>query len=282
MINVIAKPPFEVRHLMRVSSIIRGEQLCAYMGNCRLNPPDGKEDDIYVYVKPNIRPSQDFEFEKHSWIDIHDGFDLRHTLRKYPEVGCISISDHADYVIKQYVKNKTVIIPHHHCNFERAKRNDLNGILNVGITGSPQAFDAIPEEIKKGLADRGINLITWSNFYPRTSVAKFHSKIDIHLQWRPWRKQLSSPLKITNAASFGVPTIALTSIPDCLDLEPSFYEMDGCYVGVSNPKEWLEQLDSLGSPSGTTPKYKEMAKVCLEKAEKYHIDNISKLYEQLT
>jgi hypothetical protein len=127
-----------------------------------------------------------------------------------------------------------------------------------------------------------MNLVEWSNFYPRTSVAKFHSRIDIHLQWRPWKKALSSPLKIVNASSFGVPTITLTSMEGFPDLEPSFKEMDGCYVGVSSPEEWLEQLDTLGSTSGTTPKYKEIAKVCLEKAEKYHIDNISKLYEKLT
>ena len=245
MISVFAKAPFEVKHLMRVSSIIRGEQLCAYMGNCRLNPPSGYEDDVCIYVKPNIRPGQDFKFEKHSWIDIHDGFELRHTLRKYPEVGCISISDHADYVIKQYIKNKTVIIPHHHCNFERTKRNELNGIVNIGITGSPQAFNVIPDIIKQGLIDRGMNLVEWSNFYPRTSVAKFHSRIDIHLQWRPWKKALSSPLKIVNASSFGVPTITLTSMKGFPDLEPSFKEMDGCYIGVSSPEEWLNNWTPL-------------------------------------
>ena len=41
-ISFFAKPPFEAKgHMMRVSSIIRGEQIAAYMQNARLNPPSG-------------------------------------------------------------------------------------------------------------------------------------------------------------------------------------------------------------------------------------------------
>lgn len=94
--------------------------------------------------------------------------------------------------------------------------------------------------------------------------------------WRPWKKALSSPLKITNAASFGVPTIAL------MQDEPSFeMEVPGCYVGVNDVKGWLAELDSLGSLKGTTDKYKEIAKTCLETAERYHIDNNIKLFQAL-
>src|SRR3989344_9228812 len=271
MISIFAKPAFEAKgHLMRVSSIIRGEQLAAYMPNARLNPPSGYENDICIYVKPMIRRGQDYKFEKHSYIDIHDGFELRHTLRKYPEVGCISISDHSTEVLVQYIKNKIVTIPNHHLNFERAKRADVrNVVTRVGVTGSPAAFQFIPEVIRNGLAERGMQLLEWSHFYPRTSVAKFHQNIDIHLEWRPWKKQLSSPLKITNAASFGVPTIAL------MFDEPSFKEVEGCYIGVNTPEECLAKIDELRS---NPTLYNDIAKVCLKKAEKYHIDNISKLY----
>jgi len=279
MINFFAQPPREVRgHMQRVSSIIRGEQIAAYMGNARLNPPNVGEDDICIYVKPNIRPGHEYHFEKHSWIDIHDGFELRHTLRKYPEVGCISISDHATYVLKQYIKNRIVTIPHHHLNFERAKRTERrNVVTRVGVTGSPAAFQFIPDVIRKGLADRKMELLEWSHFYPRTSVAHFHQNIDIHIEWRPWRKQLSSPLKITNAASFGVPTIAL------MYDEPSFKEVEGCFVGVNTPEEFLAQVDKFRNPDGTpTQAYTDMANFCMKRAEYYHIDNIHKLFYQLT
>jgi len=271
MISIFAKPPFEMKHLQRVSSIIRGEQICAYMGNCRMNPTKGYENDTCIYVKPHIKPGNDYHFEKNSWIDIHDGFDLRHTLRKYPDVGCISISDDITYILKQYIKNKIVTIPHHHCNLERETRT-RDKIKKVGITGSYTAFSVVPDVIKDGLKKRGILYEEYSNFYPRLSVARFHYSLDIHMVWRPWRKQLSSPFKVTNAMAFGVPTIALD-----LD-EPSYKEVEGCYIGVKTPEEWLEKLDELIEDK---KKYDEMSKFCLEQSEKYHIENIAKLYEEL-
>lgn len=271
MISFFAKPPFVMKHLQRVSSTIRGEQIAAYMGNARLNPPNGYENDICIYVKPHIKVGSDYKFEKHSYIDIHDGFDLRHTLDKYPDVGVIVLSDLDVDTMSHYVKNKIVCIPHHHANYERNRR-EREGIRKVGMTGSFQAFQYIPDVIKEGLVKRNIKLAEHSIFYPRTLVAGFHKSIDIHIQWRPWGKRpLSCPIKIVNAASCGVPTIALD--------EPSFKEMEGCYIGVKTPEEWLEKLDYLIENPEV---YKEMADTCIEKSEKYHIDNISKLYEALT
>lgn len=270
MINFIAKPPYMMRHLQRVSSIIRGEQIAAYMGNARLNPSDGTEDDTYIYVKPHIKPGNDFEFPKHSWIDIQDGFDLIHTLKKYPEVGVIVFSE-LDFVkLSTILSNKIALIPHHHCNFDRERR-ERDVIKKVGITGSDQAFPHVPDVIRQGLKDRNIELVEYSIFYPRTSVVKFHKGIDIHMQWRPWmNRPLSCPLKITNAASFGVPTIALD--------EPSYKEVAGAYIPVKTPEEWLEKLDLLIADNAL---YYAMSKACIEISEKYHIDNISKLYAQL-
>jgi len=273
MISIFAKPPFEMKHLQRVSSIIRGEQIAAYMANARLNPLSGYEDDLCIYVKPNIRRSGEYKFEKRSYVDIHDGWNLRHILGKHPEVGIISISDQITERLAQvpYLKNKIVTIPHHHCNFERTTRV-RDKIKKVGITGSFAAFPLVPDVIKEGLKARGILYEEYSNFYPRTSVARFHYSLDIHLVWRPWNKILSSPLKVTNAMAFGVPTIALD-----LD-EPAYKEVEGCYIGVKTPEEWLEKLDELIA----NPKmYQDMSKFCVEQSERYHISEIAKLYNKL-
>lgn len=270
MISFFAKPPYEMKHLQRVSSIVRGEQIAAFMGNARLNPPSGYEDDVCIYVKPHIKPGNDFKFEKKSWIDIHEAFDLRHTLDKYPEVGVIAFSELDVQTLSRFVKNKIVLIPHHHVNFERAKR-EREGITRVGISGSFKAFTHIPEVIRQGLKDRKIELVEYSTFYPRTSVARFHKSIDIHLHWRPFlRRALSCPFKITNAMSFGVPTIALD--------EPSYKEVEGCYIGVKTAEEWLEKLDYLIE---NPDQYATYAQMGIEKAERYHIENIAKLYEEL-
>ena len=269
MISFFAKPPFEMKHLQRVSSIIRGEQIAAYMGNARLNPPNGFEDDICIYVKPHVKISNDFKFEKKSYIDIQDGFDLRHILFKHPEVSVIAFSELDVKTLSRILKNKIILIPHHHCNFERTRRK-RDKIRKVGITGTKWALDQIPEEIKKGLKKRNIELAIHSTFYPRMSVARFHESIDIHLQWRPWKKHLSCPLKITNAASFGVPTIALD--------EPAFEEVKGAYIGVKTPEEWLEKFDLLVDVPDL---YNDIATNCISISERYHIENIAKLYEQL-
>ena len=269
MINFFAKPPFIMKHLQRVSSTVRGEQIAAYMGNARLNPPKVEEGDVNIYVKPHIKVGFDFDFPKNSWIDIQDGWELIHTLQKYPEVGVIAYGDLSYETLSKYVK-KIVNIPHHHVNFERTVRK-RDKILKVGTTGSPAAWDYIPEEIKEGLKQRGIRLELYSNFYPRTAVARFHESVDVFIHWRAWlNRKLSCPFKIINSASFGVPTIALD--------EPSFKEVEGTYIGVSNPAQWLEKFDLLVNDARL---YQEMADKCLEVAEKYHIESISKLYKEL-
>lgn len=270
MISFFAKPPYMMKHLQRVSSIVRGEQIAAYMGNARLNPPSDYENDTCIYVKPHIKHGNPFNFEKKSYIDIHEAIDLVDVLNRYSEVGVIAYSDLAFETLSKLVKNEVVLIPHHHVNFERTERK-RDKIVRIGTTGSAEAWNYIPDVIKDGIKERGLKLELYSEFYPRTAVARFHESIDIHIHWRAWlNRPLSCPFKIINAASFGVPTIALD--------EPSFKEVEGTYIGVKTAEEWLEALDRL---IANPEEYEAMANKCLEVSEKYHIDNISKLYEEL-
>lgn len=270
MISFFAKPPFEMKHLQRVSSIVRGEQIAAYMGNARLNPTSGYEDDVCIYVKPNIKPGNDFKFEKRSYVDIQDGWDLIHTLRKYPEVGVIAYGDLAYETLSKELTNKIVKIPHHHVNFERTRRN-RDKVIKIGTTGSAAAWDYIPDVIKEGIKKRGLKLEMYSNFYPRMSVSRFHESVDVFIHWRPFLgRKLSCPFKIINAASFGVPTIALD--------EPSFKEVEGAYLPVRDEEEFFGKLDEYIASSEL---HEQVANRCIEIAEKYHIENIAKLYEEL-
>ena len=82
---------------------------------------------------------------------------------------------------------------------------------------------------------------------------------------------LSNPLKIVNAASFGIPTLALD--------EPAFHEMASCYVPIYNTKQFFMRLDRIRTNAAM---YEEYSKKCLELSEKYHISNIAKLYQGLT
>ena len=100
--------------------------------------------------------------------------------------------------------------------------------------------------------------------------------IDLQIVWRPYEKILSNPLKIVNAASFGIPTIALD--------EPAFKEFGDIendlkyYLPVLGLTNFLDELDNLIESPDT---YKLFSEKCLEKAEEYHISNIAKLYKEL-
>ena len=81
---------------------------------------------------------------------------------------------------------------------------------------------------------------------------------------------MSNPLKLVNASSFGIPTIALD--------EPAFKEMDGCYIPVHSINEFMNQLDNLRSSPFL---YQEYSNKAVKKAEEYHIENIANLYTNL-
>ena len=76
---------------------------------------------------------------------------------------------------------------------------------------------------------------------------------------------------MVNASAFGIPTIALD--------KPAFHEMKDTYFPVHNVEEFFKALDNLRWDKGL---YQNMSEICLEKAEKYHIENIAKSYRELT
>jgi|TARA_Y100000310_G_C20673115_1_gene811376 hypothetical protein len=285
MISIFAKPAFlnvnpneafkdrtkPVRsgHLMRVSSMIRGDQIAEAIG-AKLNPESGYEDDVCIYVKPHVRKKNDFSFEgKKAYLDIIDGHNLGDLALKHPEVTVIVCSK-VDYVtMSKAIPNKIILIPQHHCNFERLERKSKK-IRSVGVIGTKHAFPHLPKGLREALKERNIELVEFSKFFSRTDIIKFYMSIDLQIVWRPYKKLLSNPLKIVNAASFGIPTIALS--------EPAFHELEGNYLGINTPYELLSELDYLIEKPRI---YSTRSWFCIKLAEKYHIDNIAKLYKEL-
>lgn len=279
-LNVKPSRPFKYEgkvphrgHLMRISSITRGEQIANFIG-AKLNPTDGYQEDICIYVKPPHKPGQDFLFEgKKAYLDIQDAPGCHDLLKNHPEVTVIAASNWMYEVLKKTLPNKIVIIPEHHCNFERLRRTRKE-IATVGCIGTSGSFKYMPKDIKERLAARGIKFIEFSKIFTRQDVVDFYSSIDIQIMWRPQmnssKNQLRNPLKIINASSFGIPTIMYE--------EPSSMEMDGCFIPIHSLDEFLTQLDKLRSD----PKlYDQYAKRCIEKSEEYHIEKIAQLYKNL-
>lgn len=256
-------------HLQRVSSMIRGDQIADFLG-AKLNPTEDYENDVCIYVKPHVQRDGDFKFEGKPYLDIVDGWGLLPLLRKHPEVGIIACSQQDfENLSNIFPDRKIVLIPQHHCNFKRIKR-DRVGIKAVGVIGTSGAFDFLPKGLKEGLAKRGIEFIEYSKFFSREDIIDFYKKIDIQMVWRPYRMRLSNPLKLVNAASFGIPTVAYD--------EEVFKELNGCYIGVKTLEDFLEIVDQFRDSLFLYPHYSGN---CLEKAEKYHIENVAKLYKQL-
>lgn len=271
-ISIFAKNSFRHRdgHLMRVSSIIRADQIATQIG-AKLNPESGYENDVCIYVKPHVPRGYEnkVKFEGKPYLDIIDGWGLGPVLNNYPEVTAIACS-RTDYdTLLRMVDNKVVFIPQHHCNFERIKRA-RNQITTVGVIGTKPAFVFLPADLKDRLAQRGMNLIEFSEFYTRQDIVDFYQMIDVQIVWRPYRKKLANPLKIVNGASFGIPTIALD--------EPYFSELKGYYFPVSNLEDFLARLDDLrASPE----LYGDYSDRCFRRAEDYHIENVGKMYKNL-
>lgn len=277
-LSIFAKKPFKLPpdgHLARLSSIIRGQQVAEYL-DIKLNPTSDYKKDIVIYVKPPYKKGEKFNFEgKKSYIDVVDEYEgYTELLLKNPDVGIISVSDWNYKMLKKlFPKNKIINIPQHHCNFERAIKKSRE-LKTIGIIGNHHAFKFIPNDLKSQLLQRGIKLLEMTNFTSREDIVNFYMNIDLQIVWRPFfdysKNILVNPLKIVNAASFGIPTLALD--------EPVFEEVKGCYLPVNSLEDLLTKLDKLMIDP---EKYQKIQKTCLETAEKYHIENIGKEYEKL-
>ena len=261
--------PIRGGHLQRVSSIIRADQIAERIG-AKLNPTSGYENDVCIYIKPMVRKGEDFKFEgRRAYIDIIDGHNLGGLVAKYPDVGAIVCSRADLDVMSKVISNQIVVIPQHHCNFERIKKSP-GKVKTIGCIGVEKAFSFLPKGLSEELKKRGLDLLTFSRFHSRQDIIDFYMKIDVQIVWRPYRKVLSNPLKIVNAMSFGIPTIALD--------EPAFREVAGCYDPVHTIEEFLDRLDILRSEHSV---YEDFSTMCLGMAEKYHIDTIAGLYKRL-
>lgn len=245
------------------ASYIRAQQIAEYLG-AKFNPKEGFENDICIYVKPNGHEN----FAKNSYIDVVDGNTLIPWLKQRPQFPVIAASESAYEYMKKHLTNKIILIPQHHCNFERFKRN-RKVIDTVGIIGIDSSFMYDFNEIEERLKKIGMKLFKGFEYKNREDVCNLYKQIDIQITWRTLNMPLKNPLKLYNAASFGIPTVGYQE--DC------YKEMEGYYIPVKTIDELIEKVDKLKEVCY----YTEYANKIAEKAEFWHIDNIAKLYKQL-
>lgn len=266
------------------AGLIRGAQIAGYLG-AKLNPRTSFYNDICIYVK--IFPH--LPYPRNCYLDVVDAHEKVEWLKDKPDVNIIAVSRIAKEWISEVTGRKDIVlIPEHHCNFDRKLRPDRE-VLTVGIIGQKSAYDLSYLELKQGACDLGLNLkwelpyldkdgnLLFKKFlhvYPtRERVVNFYSDVDIQVTYRKNtpNPKLRNPLKLENAGSFGIPTVAYPE-EDYVD------EWDGFFIPATDSDEILHSLWEL---KNNYDYYKEWSKKVIGKAEEYHIEHIAELYKNL-
>lgn len=276
-ISIFARPYFFVDDpllysepvLGRGTSLIRGEQMAQFLG-AKYNPTSGYEQDLRIYLKPR---SLD-HIKDGDYVDVSDSGDfIIKLLEDRPKLKLIASSLATYEYLKESLPNKIVLIPEYHCNFERAKRT-RDEITTGGYIGAPNPFIfSMNPNIKKRLAKIGLKFLTFYYFKNRQDVVDFYKKIDFQIIPHFWfddSKIYRHPIKMINAASFGIPTVAVR--------KSGYKEWEGNYIPVQSMEDMILEVEKLKNKD-----YYEMwSDKIIKAAEPYHIENIAKLYKQLT
>lgn len=260
-----------------VSSKTRGEQIAERLNapvNVRMEPKDLPKHLVFVKTFPD-----DFDRIPKSvtvWYDPVDsdiGLDM---IAKRPEVKVIAIGKTAYKYLKARLNNQICVVPEHHCNFD----NELHTVgegLTVGYVGYPESIDLDLQTVKEELGKLGVGFVQlmMTKDSTRQDVVKFYRDlVDVQLVFRLPRllqgmpPEMKNPLKVANAASFGIPTVGFQE----LNYEEEFPIFQSCYdledvlnivQRMVNHAWWCKQ-DEL-----------------LEKASHYHINNVVSRYKEL-
>ena len=250
----------------RLSSRIRGEEMAEYLG-AKFNPTEGFENDVCIYVKPRDLS----KIKDGSYVDFLDGEFRDYWFAKRPKIKIIAASQCSYEYFKKFT-NELFLIPSHHLNFDRLRR-ERKEIKVAGFIGvpSPEAFkkfDLIKEELKK----IGIDFVVDFFHKTRQDAIDLYKKIDIfvHGDWDAYNHPHRIPTKIINAASFGIPSVAFPLMGN--------KELEGYYLHAKNIEEMLERVEELKHQDT----YEEWVNKILPMADNYHISKIAELYRQLT
>ena len=264
---------------------VRGKQIANILG-AKHNPTEGFEDDICVYIK--VLPPKNYP--KNTYLDVDDSTTAVEWLKTHPNSTGIIVNSLLgyDYLSKLLGRDDIKIIPHAHCNYENWVRPE-RPVKTVGIIGSKTSFMYPIEKIRAKLKAIGLELIynrDYWKFYGdeegmtedarRQKICDFYKGIDIQIVWRPDTtfgentRPLKNPNKLVNAASFGIPTVALP--------EEGFKEWEGYYFQRDTIDKLVETCKLLKDESII---YREVSLNGIEKAKLYHVDRIKELYLSL-
>jgi hypothetical protein len=254
-------------HINLMSARIRAVEMSQYLG-AKLNPKDGYENDVCIYVKPNGLN----DIKDGAWVDFLDSNgNVLAALRNRPQVKVIAASQNSYDYLKKYLYNQIVLIPSHHVNHDRIKR-DRKEFTMGGYIGGPSPMVTIRyNEVTESLKKIGLNFTTYCEYKTRQDAIDFYKKIDFFVMrdfddhGGPHR----IPTKIVNASSFGIPVIASPQMGN--------KEVEGYYLSANNMNEIISCVEQLKNQD----LYNEWSGKIMGMAEKYHISHIAEMYKEL-
>jgi len=237
---------------------VRGTEIASYLG-AKLNVREG----TVIHVKPpNLDNVLDGE-----WVDILDNPALVEMLRQRPKVNAIAISECAYEYMR--LPNKTALIPQQHINWEREKREKHPCYFIGGYIGAPSGrarrhYTEIEKELKKN----GMEFFTCFDYKNRRDAINFYKHIDILVVSSLHRVEpYKTPTKLINAASFGLPSIAIPV--------EGYKEWEGNYIEFHDFDELYKGIE------GIKNNYELLSEKMIAEAEKYHISKIAEKYKAL-
>lgn len=276
------------------SAIIRGEQIAARMLDAvvyqwtDVASEHVKKDDVCIFVKsfpgcgwPELIKAAKV---KKCYLDIVDSSVAllnvsgkgETDIASRMDLGIIALGKLAhEYISKYLNRDDVILIPEHHCNFEDTVRDKSRDVFKVGFCGYKENFHLDPVLVGRALNEIGAKFIYNINPEDRNVCCRFYASIDINLSFRRNVDldvaSLKNPLKLANAGSFGIPTIAYP--------EPSYVaEWDGCFAKVENLDQIVKAVQVLKDSEAA---YENLSGLAFEKAKEYHISKILPLYKEL-
>lgn len=273
MISFISRPEFrgtdriaQKQYVIRLSARVRGQEVAEYFG-AKFNPP--KTEGICVWIKPrSLRNVKDEDY-----LDIIDGVELLPQIKLRPKIKVIAMSQvHYDY-LKMNLENEVILIPHHHINFENQIRKRGDKLVGGIICNPTGESYALYERLKEALEQIGVDFTYNFHAQTRREMVDYYMSIDFLVRWYPKHLDRNSfyrhPAKIINAASFGIPTLGQPIL--------GYIEVEGLYMPIETVDDLVREAEKLKDEDY----YNQWSEKLLKEAEKYHISNIAKLYQQL-
>jgi hypothetical protein len=247
---------------------VRGRQVADRIGG-KFNPTEGFEDDICIFVGSRPR----IPMPLRTFLDPGEKRLQLHFIAHYKEIRVISWSN-AQFVRLQYLYpgRPIYLIPQHHCNFDN-ERIPNRPILNVGVVGPHTSVYHPLEDLCSRLKNVGLHFHVTRTPRNQQEAADAYRQLDIQLVFRNILPGLEyrSPLKVINAGSFGIPTVAFP--------EPAFeMEVKDAYLPALTIEELVEGAHSLATDPSLYRHYAEAAHTV---SKHYHIDKILDHYRNL-